>query len=72
MNIDTTLEKVFHFSPFRVGQREVIEAAVAGQDVLGVLERKKRFKLSTSTLARLHSTTRFLSISSGTIFYQTN
>jgi ATP-dependent DNA helicase RecQ len=37
MNIDIALEKVFRLTAFRVGQREVIEAAVAGQDVLGVM-----------------------------------
>jgi ATP-dependent DNA helicase RecQ len=37
MHIQTALEKVFRLSEFRPGQREVIEAAVAGRDVLGVM-----------------------------------
>lgn len=37
MNITLALEKVFRLPSFRVGQREVIEAAVAGRDVLGVM-----------------------------------
>ncbi len=37
MNIDIALEKVFRLTTFRVGQREVIQAAVTGQDVLGVM-----------------------------------
>jgi ATP-dependent DNA helicase RecQ len=37
MHIQIALEKVFHLSEFRTGQREVIEAAVSGRDVLGVM-----------------------------------
>ncbi len=37
MDIDSVLQKVFRLPSFRVGQREVIEAAAAGQDVLGVM-----------------------------------
>jgi ATP-dependent DNA helicase RecQ len=37
MDIDYALQKVFRLTGFRVGQREVIEAAVAGSDVLGVM-----------------------------------
>ncbi len=37
MNIDIALSKVFRLTSFRVGQREVIQAAVAGRDVLGVM-----------------------------------
>jgi ATP-dependent DNA helicase RecQ len=37
MHIQTALEKVFRLSEFRTGQLEVIQAAVAGRDVLGVM-----------------------------------
>ncbi|MFN3266202.1 MAG: RecQ family ATP-dependent DNA helicase [Deinococcales bacterium] len=37
MRIQSALEKVFRLSEFRTGQLEVIEAAVAGRDVLAVM-----------------------------------
>jgi ATP-dependent DNA helicase RecQ len=37
MNVDVALERVFRLPGFRPGQREVIEAAIQGRDVLAVM-----------------------------------
>ena len=35
--VDATLENTFGYSSFRPGQREIIEAAVTGQDCIGIM-----------------------------------